>query len=106
MHKNYQRIDSIFDCEGIYNDLEILREKAEMQGFKYEYECQDFINRLMERDYPKFFKWIGYNLDEDILTEYHEFEEDEEGYIGYAVYIHISEKFRKSVERKFPECFI
>ena len=103
---NYQRIDSIFDCGNIYDDLEYLREEAELQGFKHHYECQDFINKLMDKEYPKFFKWIEYNLGEDILAEYHEFEEDEEGYTGYAVYIHISEKFRLSVEQKYPECFI
>ena len=104
--KNYKRIDSIFEGEGIYDDLDILREEAELQGFTSECECQDFINELMEKNYPKFFKWIERNLEEDILAEYHEFEEDDDGYTGYAVYIHVSERFRKSVERKFPECFI
>jgi len=105
-NKNYVRLDNIFEGYDFYVNFEYLREEAECQGFTDDYECQNFINELLEKDRPEFFKWMEYNIEEDILAEYHEFEEDDDGYTGYAVYLHISERLRKSVEKCFPEYFL
>jgi len=98
----YVRADSIFEGDGIYDDFDGVREEAEIQGISNSADCQMFVNEYFEKNYPEFFKWINYNLYDDVLAEYYPFDDGS----GYAVYIHLSKRLRDMIEDRFPERFI
>jgi len=99
-YNTWLRIDNIYEI----NHFDYIREDAECQGFKEEFEAKEWVLTKLDNDFPEFMRKI---IPDDIYVEYYEFgayydEEDS----GYAVYIHFNENAMKAVKQVFAEYFI
>ena len=89
-----------------------IREDAELLGEKVEWEVEEYVRSIFERDFSLFFNDLEY--EDVILTEYNLFESDccdkSEVFPGYAVYIHFhSSLVQRLIEfmiEKHPECLL
>lgn len=100
---NWERIDNCQPYE-LYREFEYIREDAECQRFEEEFEAAQYVEAIICRDFPKIWDKIRYD---DIQVEFYEFdflEEDDEH--GYAVYIHVNEKFRQAMKEENPEFYL
>ena len=95
------RIDNIYEI----NHFDYIREDAECQGFKEEFETEEWVLTKFENDFPEFMRKI---TSDDIYVEYYGFEayDSDEEDAGYAVYIHFNEYAMEAVKQVFAEYFI
>jgi len=104
IYDDWERIDSMDLPWDFYDKLSYIREDAECQNFKNDFETDEYVVKIFSRDFSEVWERINYD---DISTEYHEHELcDDEIEPTYAVYIYVNENFRNIVENLYPEYFI
>ena len=83
----------------LYDQFAYIREDAELLGEKQEWEIEEYVRGIFERDFALFFKELEY--EDVILTEYNLFEPDccdkSGAFPGYAVYIHFHSSLVKQL---------